>query len=101
MAKRWLWLCVVWQLGLQLIMCQYFTREDIRAPGFDWSQWEVEQRFFKYSQECSHIRERQEDKRGDPVNNTVTGFNGHDVDIRTYFTLFSIHYTQTKTQRLL
>ena len=111
-------------------MCQFFTREDIRAPDFDWSQLEVEQQFFQYSQECSHVREEVTvykystlGKRGEPVNDTVTVVNGHDVDIRTFcdashpektgkkknmlsshldiLHLFSIHCTQTKTQLLL
>ena len=121
---------MVWQLGLQLIICKYFTREDIITPDFDWSQLEVEQQFFQYSQECSHVREEVTiyrystlDKRGEPVNDTVTVVKAHDVDIRTFcdasnpdktgknipklsihlaiVPLFSIHCTQTKTQLLL
>ena len=82
---------MVWQLGLQLIKCKYFTREDIRAPDFDWSLLEVEHQFFQYSQECSYVREEVTvykystlGKRGEPVNDTVTVVNGHDVDIRTF-----------------
>lgn len=79
-------------LLLQLASSKYFTREDFLAPDFDWSQLAIEQHFFRDNQECPYVREEvtvfqyaKLNKRGEPVNSTVTVARGHEVDIRTFY----------------
>ena len=62
------------------------------APDFDWSQLEVEEHFFRANEECPFVRDEvtvfkylKLDKRGKPVNSTVTVAKGNEVDIRTFY----------------
>lgn len=82
----------IYLLLLRLATTKYFTREDFLAQDFDWSQLAVEEHFFQNNQECSHVREEvtvfqytMMDKRGKPVNSTVTVAKGYEVDIRTFY----------------
>ena len=70
----------------------YYNREDFLNQEFDWSQLEVEERFFRNNKECSFIREEVTvfryatmNDQGDPVNSTVTVAVGQEVDIRTFY----------------
>ena len=71
---------------------QYYNKEDFLNQEFDWSQLEVEERFFRNNKECSFIREEVTvfryatmNDQGDPVNSTVTVAVGQEVDIRTFY----------------
>ena len=71
---------------------QYYNREDFLNQEFDWSQLEVEERFFRNNKECSFIREEVTvfryatmNDQGEPVNSTVTVAVGQEVDIRTFY----------------
>ena len=88
-----MWISVLLVIIIQHVSStKYYTREDVIAPDFDWSQLAVTEHFFQDNQECSFVKEEvtvfqftKLGKKGKPINSTVTVAKGNEVDIRTFY----------------
>ena len=66
---------------------KYFTKEQLGEPGFDWSQFPVEEQFVRNNAECSYVQEEVSiyrvpvlSSKGKVINTTVTLAAGREEE---------------------